>query len=140
MLTLSICVACVWWIGLQLRTKNKEAVAKKASLEQNLQQYEGGLAALNPGEGGVINISQSMAKLLEDKRRLQTVTDKMQVVSDRLTTDDASGSGKGGDGAGFKPQGARDPARLAASFQANKANVGAGSNRELASLNARLKS
>ena len=111
-------------------------------MEKNLQQYEGGLAALNPGEGGVINISQSMAKLLEDKRRLQTVTDKMQVVSDRLTTDDASGSGsgKGGDGAGFKPQGARDPARLAASFQANKANVGAGSNRELASLNARLKS
>ena len=116
----------------QAKTLERIERQKQEAVEREM----GRAAALEEKEQSLLEASM----VLEDKRRLQTVTDKMQVVSDRLTTDDASGSGKGGDGAGFKPQGARDPARLAASFQANKANVGAGSNRELASLNARLKS
>jgi hypothetical protein len=88
----------------QLRSKNKEALAKKHALQQNLAQYEGGLSTLAPA--GAVNISQSMAKLLGDKRKLQAVNDKMQVVSDRLM---AEGGGTTGvaEGGEFNPQSAR---------------------------------
>jgi hypothetical protein len=83
-------------------------MAKKSMLEQNLAQYEGGLSTLAPA--GVVNISQSMAKMLGDKRKLQAVNDKMQVVSDRLMSEE--GTPAAAEGEEFNPQPARGTALL----------------------------